>query len=326
MNSLFQKNDDSRRKSVGTPYRASAYLEITKSWQSLIILILLILFPFTALAQTPTSTPTFIEPSGCLRPSDDYTRVEVNGSQLSQRTLDMLAHAQTLYSGTIDLTGLAVTQGSYNAGHVSASFGTHDGGGAVDISVRNLPQDWSILWDEIPLVIEALRTAGFAAWFRNEEDDMTPHIHAIAIGDADLSRAAQLQLTGRYGYFRGFDGLPQEDGVPQTDQDGELILCQWMIDLGYRDLREETVITPPPYEIAIGDTVYTNTTWGEELNFRSDAGLKTQVITRLPSETAALVLDGPIYMGGLTWWQLQLDDGTIGWAVEKIENSWTLVK
>jgi hypothetical protein len=32
------------------------------------------------------------------------------------------------------------------------------------------------------------------------------HIHAIAIGDSDLSPAAQEQLTGPAGYLRGYDG------------------------------------------------------------------------------------------------------------------------
>ena len=62
--------------------------------------------------------------------------------------------------------------------------------------------------------------------------------HAIAIGDRELSTAAQEQLTGPAGYFRGYNGLPfPENGTPTPDRYGDPLLCQWMIDLGYQDLR-----------------------------------------------------------------------------------------
>jgi hypothetical protein len=176
---------------------------------------------------------------GCLKPPEDYTRVEVNDWTVNQRTMAMLAHAQELYGGEIDLTGHAITQGSYHD-NGSASFGTHLGGGAVDISVLQRGT-YTVLWDDIPLLIHALRAAGFAAWFRDYGElyaDSAVHIHAIAIGDRELSPAAQEQLTGPAGYFRGFIGLPIEMyGDPKPDQFGGPILCQWMIDLGYQDLR-----------------------------------------------------------------------------------------
>lgn len=187
---------------------------------------------------TPSATP-FNEPAGCLRPPDDYTKVQIGSATINARTLWMLERAQQLYGGTIPFTGAGLTQGSYNPGVVAASFGTHDGGGAVDLTVRNIPYTWDIKWDDIPLMIDALRLAGFAAFFRDDRENLTPHIHAIAIGDAELSPAAQLQLTGRYGYFRGFDGFPRPDGIPLTPRNGDLVICQWMLDSGYRDMRGE---------------------------------------------------------------------------------------
>ena len=158
---------------------------------------------------------------------------------LNQRTLAMLAHAQQLYGGEIDLTGYAITQGSYNRS-VEASFGTHSGGGAVDLSVLQRGT-YTVLWDDIEPLIHALRTAGFAAWLREYGElyqDSPIHIHAIAIGDQELSPAAQEQLTGEAGYFRGFSGLPVSMyGPPTADRYGGPIICQWMIDIGYRDLR-----------------------------------------------------------------------------------------
>ena len=158
---------------------------------------------------------------------------------LNQRTLAMLAHAQQLYGGEIDLTGYAITQGSYNRS-VEASFGTHSGGGAVDLSV--LRRDtYTVLWDDIKPLLRSLRAAGFAAWLREYGElhaDSPIHIHAIAIGDQELSPAAQEQLTGEAGYFRGFSGLPVSMyGPPTADRYGGPIICQWMIDIGYRDLR-----------------------------------------------------------------------------------------
>jgi len=185
---------------------------------------------------TVTSTP---EPDGCLKPPDDYTRVEVNGWTLNQRTLAMLAHAQHLYDGELEITGHAITQGSYHD-NGAASFGTHLGGGAVDLSVLRRGT-YSVLWDDIEPLLRALRAAGFAAWLREYGElysDSPLHIHAIAIGDRELSPAANEQLTGEAGYFRGSSGLPVAlYGTPTSDRYGGPILCQWMIDLGYQDLR-----------------------------------------------------------------------------------------
>ena len=198
----------------------------------------------------PTLTPTFTpsatatitstpEPAGCLKPPEDYTRLEVNGSAINQRTFAMLTHARELYGGEIEINGYAITQGSYSTA-VTASFGTHAGGGAVDLSVLR-QGTYTVLWDDIEPLIHALRAAGFAAWLREYGElyaDSPIHIHAIAIGDQELSGSAQDQLTGEAGYFRGFSGLPVDlYGAPRPDRHGGPILCQWMIDMGYRDLR-----------------------------------------------------------------------------------------
>jgi hypothetical protein len=191
--------------------------------------------PSPTLTPSPsaTETPT---PYGCERPLDDYTVMTLPGEyQLNQRTIWMLEHAQALYGGSHDLIK-AITQGSYNPG-VDASFGTHDGGGAVDLSLRDL-NDWNhILMEDAETIILGLRRAGFAAWVR-ATDALYPgsplHIHAVAIGDAELSPAAQSQLVGPEGYFRGMNGLPDNT---QPDPHGGPILCPWMVEMGYSDLR-----------------------------------------------------------------------------------------
>ena len=198
--------------------------------------------PIASAAQShaPTVFPTaLLEPIGCLKPPDDYTRVKVNGSTINQRTFVMLTHAQELYGGELEIAGYAITQGSYHD-NGAASFGTHLGGGAVDLSVMRRGS-YTVLWDDIESLLHALRVAGFAAWLREYGElytDSPIHIHAIAIGDRELSVAANDQLTGKAGYFLGYDGLPvPEGGSPTPDRYGGPILCQWMIDLGYRDFR-----------------------------------------------------------------------------------------
>jgi hypothetical protein len=164
--------------------------------------------------------------------------VQLNGETLNARTLWMLQQAALLYAGPGDL--LRVTQGSYTSNEAT-SFGTHAGGGAVDISIRNPANPGEVLWEETSAMVLALRRAGFAAWYRAPGDlgEGSPaHIHAIAIGDRELSPAALEQLTGAGGYLRGFDGLPPEYGGPHPDPLGGPIICPWMVTMGYKDLRE----------------------------------------------------------------------------------------
>jgi hypothetical protein len=183
---------------------------------------------------TPSITPT-PEPAGCLQPPEDYTRVKVNGWTLNRRTLAMLEQAAHTYGGELEITGYAITQGSYHD-NGAASFGTHLGGGAVDLSVMR-KGTYQVLWEDIEPLIQALRTAGFAAWLR-DLDELYPgssiHIHAIAIGDQELSQAAVEQLTGPRGYFYGLTGIPYGDPAP--DRHGGPVLCQWMLDQGYQVL------------------------------------------------------------------------------------------
>lgn len=130
-----------------------------------------------------------------------------SGKTVNQRTRDMLAEASAMLGRDI-----RVTQGSYNAGGVSASAGTHDGGGAVDISVRDLTtkQRWQ--------TVKALRTVGFAAWLRTpDQGPWVAHIHAIAVGDTDLPNSARNQVAD---YYVGRNGLANHaaDNTPDAYQ------------------------------------------------------------------------------------------------------------
>lgn len=118
-----------------------------------------------------------------------YTRVSYHGVTLNARTKAMVQQAE-------DYLGyeLTLNQGSYNPGGVSASGGTHDGGGAVDFA----PWDYE-------RKVRVLRQVGFAAWHRPEIPGTWPeHIHAIAVKDKEMSPAAQKQIQD---YFAHLDGL-----------------------------------------------------------------------------------------------------------------------
>ena len=195
---------------------------------------------FTRLPLTPTPAPTSVAHplQPCQPPPDDYQRVPIGSETVSARTLWMLTLAQALYRGRGD--PLNITQGSYVDG-VPESFGTHAGGGAVDISVRVKSEPSSLLSeDEMTKLVTALRQAGFAAWARlpGDLDALSGiHIHALAVGDRELSAAARRQLDGPEGYFRGLDGVPPEHGGPKPDRYGGPVLCDWMKALGFQDLR-----------------------------------------------------------------------------------------
>jgi hypothetical protein len=92
---------------------------------------------------------------------------------------------------------LTLHQGSYNAGRVAASAGTHDGGGVVDLAP----------WDHERKVLE-LRRTGFAAWYRPAIPGLWgAHIHAVLIGNRRLSAGAAAQVAD---YLAGYDGLARK--------------------------------------------------------------------------------------------------------------------
>ncbi|QLQ36651.1 peptidoglycan-binding domain-containing protein [Micromonospora robiginosa] len=119
--------------------------------------------------------------------------VALRGVQVNTRTKAMLLEAERLLGRQ-----LGITQGSYNSG-VDASAGTHDGGGALDLSVSGLSS--ATRTD----VLRRLRTVGFAAWLRTpDQGDWGYHIHAVALADTDQSTGAQNQAGD---YYLGRNGL-----------------------------------------------------------------------------------------------------------------------
>ncbi|WP_419997341.1 peptidoglycan-binding domain-containing protein [Streptomyces boninensis] len=131
-------------------------------------------------------------------------RVRFGSVTLNRRSVCMLREAERIGGFK-----LRIVQGSFNRGIV-ASAGTHDGGGAMDISVRGLTRE------QIRHRVVSLRKAGWAAWRRTAPPFTAPHIHAIAIGDRDLAPAAARQVAA---YKNKKNGLANNgpDPDPRVD-------------------------------------------------------------------------------------------------------------
>ncbi|MEU4443309.1 peptidoglycan-binding domain-containing protein [Actinosynnema sp. NPDC050801] len=133
------------------------------------------------------------------------SRVTYRNALMNTRTKAMLVEAERLLGRS-----LTITQGSYNPGGVPGSAGTHDGGGALDISVSGMTATTRTA------VTRVLRQVGFAAWVRTPAQGFDYHIHAIALGDPDQSSGAQHQSGDYYLGMNGLAGRGADDGPVVT--------------------------------------------------------------------------------------------------------------
>jgi len=120
-----------------------------------------------------------------------YEKYTFRGSTLDRMTIAALLAAEKRLG-----YGNDIMQGSYNAGGVSQSAGTHDGGGAVDLR-------WRL---RIRKQNKALRQFGhFAGWPRPTILGLWGrHWHGILIGNDKASSGAKAQVAE---YRAGGDGL-----------------------------------------------------------------------------------------------------------------------
>lgn len=126
------------------------------------------------------------------------------GHKLDPRTRDMIVALRVICVAPVE-----ITQGSYNTG-VSASAGTHDGGGAVDIRAVGRTDA-----ERAEIVLKA-RHVGFAAWLRHPDEGNWPyHVHCIAIGCPDLSAGAANQVVDYHERRNGLANNRADDG-PRT--------------------------------------------------------------------------------------------------------------
>ena len=127
-------------------------------------------------------------------------RLTINGKTLTRRVWALLGDAK--HAADIPDGAARVVQGSWS-GNVRASAGTHNGGGAFDLSVAGLSRD-----KQLRLVHE-LRRRNVAAWLRSPEFGWPSrlgmaHIHGIVRDDPGLSWGARSQAIA---YRLGRNGL-----------------------------------------------------------------------------------------------------------------------
>lgn len=135
------------------------------------------------------------------------------GRRLNQRTINAVLAAEQILGFQV-----RITQGSYNVGGVKASAGTHDGGGALDISVTDPKTGQLFPKVRRERIRDAFRQVGGAAWIRNPAQSNPPwpwHIHVIMQGDRDLSAGAAKQVTAYRNNKNGLASGARDDG-PRT--------------------------------------------------------------------------------------------------------------
>ena len=119
-----------------------------------------------------------------------YDKVSFRGKTTDYRTAVMARRVERALGVTF-----YCYQGSYNSS-VSASGGTHDKGGVLDLNVPG--------GKDPNAVTRQLRNSGFAAWYRTPDQGFTPHIHAVDIGNQRLALNAGFQVNN---YRAGGSGL-----------------------------------------------------------------------------------------------------------------------
>ena len=129
--------------------------------------------------------------------TDAFDKVTYRGRLMDRKTMAFLRAME-------DKLGypLTVIQGCYNGGAVSASAGTHDGGGVVDL----------VSWDA-KRKVRAARELGAFAWFRPDLPGVWgEHIHLGVRSHGKLSSAAKAQQTA-------YDGDPARNGLASNAVD-----------------------------------------------------------------------------------------------------------
>lgn len=124
-------------------------------------------------------------------------RTTYQGKRINQGTAQIMRAANKMVRTATfggERSDITMTQGSYNGGGVAASAGTHDGGGAFDLTAYN--------WRNR---VKVFRLLGVAYWDRPTLRGVwSHHGHGIVCGDGTASAGAKRQVTS---YYNGRNGL-----------------------------------------------------------------------------------------------------------------------
>lgn len=123
-------------------------------------------------------------------------RIKVDGQTLTERVYSLIV--DSFAAVRLPEAIITIAQGSWSGG-VAASGSTHKGGGAVDISLRDVPDHL-----EEMLIVELRRRCGGPAWIRTPAQGFPKHLHMIVRDEDGLSSGARWQVKE---YDAGRDGL-----------------------------------------------------------------------------------------------------------------------
>jgi hypothetical protein len=139
--------------------------------------------------------------AGSFAGKNPYDLTSWDGETVAYLTAAALEAAKKEFGGDFH-----IMQGSHSH-DVAASGSTHAGGGVVDLSVPD--GNWEG-------AVTALRKIGFAAWVRNVDGygqaGSGAHIHAILMGNEELSPQAQIQVNSYLNNDDGLQGSRPDDG------------------------------------------------------------------------------------------------------------------
>ncbi|NHA68828.1 hypothetical protein [Phycicoccus flavus] len=136
---------------------------------------------------------------------------------VNERTRSMFHEARRLMKSRGQSGwAMVVTQGGYcGSGCASTSYGTHDGGGIIDVRIVDTSSQ-TVIGNRL----KALRDVGFAAWQRSN------HIHAVAVNDYQMAwtvhgdttpPAAVLDQGYPRGYCQVYEWKFRADGLGNCD-------------------------------------------------------------------------------------------------------------
>lgn len=183
---------------------------------------------------------------------DRYDRVTYQGHPMDKMTRQAIIDLEAALG--YDPGQLSVMQGCY-AHRVAASAGTHDGGGAFDLTHAD--------WERKQHVG---RSIGLAIWHRTAIPGLWPeHVHAIVIGNERMSPSAARQVAAYRSYRDGLvsnrhDGTWHPSPIKAFHYDPHKSHPSPMKPQEEEDMKPEEIATAPITMLTGGHDVPRKTT------------------------------------------------------------------
>lgn len=170
------------------------------------------------------------------------------------------------------------------------------------------------------------------------DDDSGINLDAVISGYvAEESGVYTLWLGNGGGfYYSGVDGQVNLS-LERVRADGEVIevvaaptpvaTAEGTEVVEVEELQEVEVteeISFATYRLFANQRAEVYTTEGDRLNLRAGPGLRFDILGKLDKGSLVTLLEGPYKQDGLAWWRVRAEDGSEGWAVERVDEEQTL--